>query len=78
MVDWLERSRSVPVHLDDGRRYLAISVDGADWLVVTEDAKPVGGFKSFSVTTRERLRVQALAVIARADSTTPQTEASSR
>ena len=77
MREWVERDRSVPVHLEDGRRYVAISIDGADWLVVTENAQPVGGFKSVAVTTTDRLRVQALAVIARADSTPPQTEATS-
>jgi hypothetical protein len=74
MVQWIERNRSIPVNLEDGRRYVAISIDGADWLVVTEDAKPVGGFKSFAVTTAERLRLQALAVIARSPSSPQQTE----
>ena len=59
-----ESKRFIPVQLNNGRRYAAVSADGRDWVVVTEKAQVVGNFKSALVTTIARLQAQAVAVIA--------------
>jgi hypothetical protein len=63
MAEPREKTRYIPLTGEDGR-FVAVSIDGTDWVVVTEDARLVGAFRSVAVTTPSRLEAQALAVIA--------------